>query len=224
MASAMITPGMLQIQQEFNDQLAMLQKQKKESEHKEYRRIAAARKLSRDSKEAQKAIEQINNLSPASEGDISGSTDDEIVQEEVIKSTASSPKGKQRATKPINLTPDGGETSSPKNSRESTGLVVKCRSQSPENEQQIKPSKILKLLNLLEERINTMEGKNNDHALIFERLNAIEQKLNSAPAIHPMATTDKRNAYAALKKDWIPTIYADLAELKSIMRDIDSRI
>ena len=224
MAAAMVTPEMLLIQQEYNDQLAILQKNKKQSERKEYNRIATAKKLSRDSEEAKIAVKQINKIPSANDGDTSSSTDDDtdIVQEEVI--TISSPKGKQRATKPRNLTSDGGETSSPRSGRGSTSLVIKRRSLSPENEQQIKPAKILKLLNSMEERINKMEEKNNDTTSIFERLNAIEEKLNSAPPIYPTAATDKRNAYSSLKSDWIPTIYAELAEVKNILRDLDSRI
>ena len=52
MASVMITTEMLKIQQEFNERFADLQKQKDESERKEYHRIATAKKIVQDSKEA----------------------------------------------------------------------------------------------------------------------------------------------------------------------------
>ena len=117
MAAAMVTPEMLLIQQEYNDQLAILQKNKKQSERKEYNRIATAKKLSRDREEAKIAVKQINKIPSANDGDTSSSTDDDtdIAREEVI--TIPSPKGKQRATKPRNLTPDGGEISSPRSGR-----------------------------------------------------------------------------------------------------------
>ena len=65
---------MLNIQQEFNERFVDLQKQKEQSERKEYQCIANAKKILQDSKEAEIAMEHINKLSSSSEPDLSSTT------------------------------------------------------------------------------------------------------------------------------------------------------
>ena len=119
MAADMITTEMIKIHKDFNERFADLQKQKNQSERREYNRIAHAKdaKILQDSKEAENTVKQISKLPSSSESP--SSSNDESNQkttrkQEVIKTPEknniallSPPKGKQLAAKPLNQTSSG---------------------------------------------------------------------------------------------------------------------
>ena len=181
-------------------------------------------------------MKQISKLPSSSESP--SSSNDESNQkttrkQEVIKNPdknnialLSPPKGKQLAAKPLNQTSDDGSPSSSKSKQAITSLATKRCSQSPECENEVVPSKMLKLLNSLKEdntiikqRLNAIEGKNDNHAIIIQRLNKIEQKFKASVS-NSIAKTDKRNAYQALKSDWIPTILTELSAIRGMVQEI----
>ena len=163
----MVSPEMLKIHQEFNEQCALLQNQKEESIFKliDYHRITTGKKLTQD------IIEQINKLSSTSEVDISCSSDEEINQQDAIKSTASLSKGKQRAIKFPNVLLNQRATKSliqtsdeelPSSSKTRQPIIpnptIKRCSQSIESENDAIQSKRLKLFNTTKQSLNAIKA------------------------------------------------------------------